>query len=79
MENINISAIEQYVIDRVRDMRLERGISQKELADMVDISPGFIGKVESTSKRAKYNFNHINAFAKVFKCSLKDFLRDEPF
>lgn len=78
METINISPLEQYVIDRVREMRIERGISQRELADMLDLSNGFIAKVESTSKRAKYNLNHLNEIAKVLKCSIKDFLPDKP-
>jgi transcriptional regulator with XRE-family HTH domain len=77
-ENLNISKIEQYVIDRVREMRIERGMSQRELADLLDMSNGFIAKVESPKMRAKYNLNHINAIAKLFKCSLTDILPDKP-
>ena len=78
MENINISPIEQYVIDKIRELRTEKGIAQREFADLLDISYGFIAKVESPKKRAKYNLNHINAAAKLFKCSPRDFLPDEP-
>lgn len=77
MESINISPIEQYVIDKVREMRIAKGISQRELADLLDISNGFIGMAESTKKRAKYNLQHINDIAKVFKCSPKDLLPDK--
>jgi len=57
------TAIEEYVIDAVRRKRIEKGISQKELAFMLDLSIGFIGDVESTKSRAKYNLNHINKLA----------------
>ena len=78
MENINISPLEQYVIDKVRDLRIEKGMSQRDLADALEISNGFIGKVESTSKRAKYNLSLINQLAKVFNCSPREFLPDKP-
>lgn len=77
-ENLNISKIEQYVIDKVRAMRIEKGMSQRELADLLDMSNGFIAKVESPKMRAKYNLNHINAIAKIFKCPLSDILPDKP-
>ncbi len=73
------TSIEQYVIDVVRKKRIEKGYSQKELADELDMSLGFIGDVENPQYRAKYNLNHINALAKIFKCSPKDFMPETPF
>jgi transcriptional regulator with XRE-family HTH domain len=78
MDKTDVTPIEQYVIDKVRELRTEKGISQRELANLLDLSNGFIGNAESNKRRAKYNLNHINGFAKLFKCSLKDFLPDEP-
>lgn len=72
------SPIEQYVIDKVKEMRIEKGYSQKELAYMLDVSIGFIGDVENPKYRAKYNLNHINELARVFECSPKEFLPDDP-
>ena len=71
------SPIEQYVIDTVKRMRTEKGISQRELAYMMDVSIGFIGDVENPKYRAKYNLNHINELAKIFDCSPRDFLPDK--
>ncbi len=68
------SPIEQYVINSVKEKRLQKGISQKELAYMLDVSIGFIGDVENPNYRAKYNLNHLNELAKIFNCSPKDFL-----
>lgn len=73
-----INPIDQYVIDKVKELRIEKGISQAELADYINLSRGFIGDVENPRLRAKYNLNHLNEIAKVLGCSVKDFLPDKP-
>jgi transcriptional regulator with XRE-family HTH domain len=70
--------IEKYVIDIVRSKRIEKGYSQKHLADLLDLSIGFIGDIENPKYRAKYNLTHINELAKIFECSPKDFLPPNP-
>lgn len=72
-----LSPIEQYVVNVVKKKRHEKGYSQKELAYQIDKSLGFIGDVESPKERAKYNLNHINELAKVFKCSPREFLPEK--
>jgi transcriptional regulator with XRE-family HTH domain len=72
------TAIEQYVIDVVREKRKEKNWSQKELAYRLEVSIGFVGDAENPKYRAKYNLNHINELAKIFECSPKDFLPDKP-
>lgn len=74
----DLSKIEQYVIDRVREIRKEKNISQPALAHLLDVSEGFIADIESPKRRAKYNLNHLNELAKVFNCSPKDFLPNNP-
>lgn len=69
-----ISKIEQHVIDFVKSKRISLNISQAELALLLNISAGFIGKVESSNYSSKYNLNHINKLSEIFKCSPKDFL-----
>ena len=78
MKKAEISPIDQYVIDKVREIRKEKGISQRELANLLDMSYGFIGDVESPKEPAKYNLAHINLIAKIFKCSPRDFLPEIP-
>jgi len=58
-------------------MRKEHGLSQLELSQKLDLNDSFISHVESTSKRAKYNINHLNQIAKILNCSPKDFWPDE--
>jgi len=71
--------IELFVIDKVKEKRQEFGYSQSELADLMNLSSGFIGKVESSNHSAKYNLNHLNKIAVIFRCSIKDFLPNKPF
>jgi len=69
--------IDQFVIDRVREIRLKKGISQSELANQIDLSRGFIGDVENPHHRAKYNLNHLNKIAIAFNCSISDFFPEK--
>ena len=69
--------IDQFVIDRVREIRLTKGISQAELADQIDLSRGFIGDVENPHHRAKYNLKHLNKIAIAFNCSIRDFFPEK--
>ncbi|WP_232373111.1 helix-turn-helix transcriptional regulator [Pinibacter aurantiacus] len=59
-------------------MRLERNISQANLARHLDVSEGFIGNIENPNYRDKYNIKHLNELAKIFKCSPRDFLPEKP-
>jgi transcriptional regulator with XRE-family HTH domain len=73
------SDIEAYVINKVKEKREALNLSQSELAAALNVSNGFIGQVESSKYPAKYNLNHLNKLAIIFKCSVKDFIPDTPF
>ena len=70
--------IETYVINKVREKRMEQNITQSELAVRLNVSNGFIGQAESSKSPTKYNLNHLNQLAIIFDCSLKDFFPDKP-
>lgn len=70
--------IEEYIIEKVKEKRIEKEYSQKDIANSLEVSFGFIGDVENPKRRAKYNINHLNELAKIFKCSPKDFLPEKP-
>lgn len=74
----NLTEIELYLIEMVKKKRKELGLSQLELSQKLEMSDSFVSHVESAKKRAKYNVNHLNAIAKLFKCSPKDFWPDKP-
>ena len=74
MANDNLkSKIDWFIINQVRDMRIERNLTQTHIAVHLGKSIGFVGQVESPKSKSKYNVEHINALAKLFKCSPKDF------
>jgi transcriptional regulator with XRE-family HTH domain len=72
------SKIDWYIISKVREMRIEKGITQEDIAIQLNLSVGFIGHIESPNFRAKYNTIHLNELAKLFGCSPKDFLPEKP-
>jgi transcriptional regulator with XRE-family HTH domain len=62
------------VIEKVKEMREEKNLSQADLAFELGVSVGFIGQVESPRYAAHYNLKHLNDLAKILKCSPRDFL-----
>lgn len=72
-EKINL-----FVIEKVKEKRLEKKLSQLDLANELNVSVGFIGKVESINYPSHYNIKHLNKLAKILGCSPKDFLPKHP-
>jgi len=72
------SEVELFVINKARALRELSNMSQSVLANELGVSDGFIGQVESTNSPSKYNLDHIDKLAVIFKCSPKDFLPDTP-
>lgn len=71
------SRIDIYVIDRVREKRIENGLTQEDLSIKAGFrSNGFVGQVESLKYSKRYNIQHLNKFAEIFNCSPRDFLPD---
>ena len=69
-----LTPIEQFVIEKVRQIRNQKNISQADLAFAIGVSVGFIGKVESLKYNTKYNLNHINNIAKALEISPQELL-----
>ena len=72
------SKIDWYIVTRVRDMRSAARLGQEDIALHLEVSTGYIGHIESPNFKAKYTTAQINELAKLFKCSPKDFLPEEP-
>ncbi|MDA3615610.1 helix-turn-helix domain-containing protein [Polluticaenibacter yanchengensis] len=77
--SLNISEIEQYVIDYIRTLRHKKGLSQEDIAHILGITSAFIGNIESSKNRAKYNLNHINVLAEYFDLSPQEFLPKKAY
>lgn len=73
-----LDPIDRFVIEKVKQKRLALGYSQAQLANELDMSHGFIGKVEGEKYLQKYSISQVNKIAKLFKCSPKDFFPEKP-
>lgn len=71
--------IDIYVIEKVKEMRLKKNISQEELSIALGFrSNGFVGQIESPNYNKRYNIQHINSLAKIFDCSPRSFFPEFP-
>ena len=73
-----LSEIDKYVIEKVKEARTNVGMSQKNLSLAIGLSEGFVGNIENPNRKEKYNIRHLNLIAKVLKCSPKDFMPQAP-
>lgn len=71
------SAIEWYVIQKVKELRKKKKMSQRYLADCLNVSQSFIRNIENEHHNSAYNIDHLNEIAKIFKCSIRDFFPEE--
>ncbi|MCH3923439.1 MAG: helix-turn-helix domain-containing protein [Bacteroidales bacterium] len=71
------TAIELYVIDKVKDLRHRENMSQIELSNRMGVATGFVGKVESSTSLSKYNLNHINKISEIFDISPRELLPEK--
>ncbi|UPZ16230.1 hypothetical protein [Flavobacterium humidisoli] len=65
---IVISQLDFYLIEKVRDMRINSipYISQVALSQKLDLSEGFVSKVENLKERARYNIRLVNRIVNIF-------------
>lgn len=72
------SKFEIEVIDKVKELRLKKNLTQDDIAMFLNASRGFIGQIESPDSVRKYNLNHLNKLAQEMGCSPKDFIPEKP-
>ena len=65
---IVISQLDFHLIEKVRDMRINSipYISQVALSQKLDLSEGFVSKVENFKQRARYNIRLVNRIVDIF-------------
>lgn len=59
------------VISRIRKLRIENEVSQVGLANLIDISNGQIGNIESPKFQHKYTLKQLYLIAQHFKVSME--------
>ncbi|MCF0200155.1 MAG: helix-turn-helix transcriptional regulator [Bacteroidales bacterium] len=56
------TAIQQEIINKIKELRLQHGISQVDLADILCVSYGHIGNIESLKFQHKYTIKQLYSF-----------------
>lgn len=80
MEDIKISPTAQHIINEVRKLRLELGLTQRELSKILspasDLS--IVSNIESIRRSNRYTDHQLNIIANHFGRSIYDFYPEEP-
>ena len=72
------TATEYEIVKLVLTIRNREKKTQRDLAELLKVSAGFIGQIEMESSSSMYSYNQLNEIAKYLNCSLKDFMPDLP-
>ena len=75
---MEITSIERYTIEKVKEKRIAAGLSPRELSLLLGLDASYIAHAENPKYKHKYNLNHLNAFAVIFQCPVKDFIPRLP-
>lgn len=65
------------VINRVKRLRVEKEISQQQLAIILEATNGHIGNIESMKYANKYTLKQLNILASYFKVPIESFFMSE--
>ncbi|WP_059025269.1 helix-turn-helix domain-containing protein [Gabonibacter massiliensis] len=72
------SVIELYIISEVKKRRKKLKMSQRYIADCLNVSRSFIRDIENLKKDSAYNVDHINELARVLGCSPRELWPEKP-
>ena len=65
------------IINRVKKLRVERNLSQQQLANIIDVTNGTLGNIESLKYANKYTLKQLNLIAKHFEVPIESFFLNE--
>ena len=65
------------IVQKVKEQRKKRKMSQRYLADCLNVSQSFIRNIENENDDTAYNIDHLNEIAKIFDCSIRDFFPEK--
>lgn len=74
----NKSKFELEIVDLVRQKRRENKLTQENIATCLNVTPGYIGQIESANEPSMYTHDQLNILAIEMDCSPKDFYPEEP-
>lgn len=72
------SEIQWYIILEIKKRRKKLKMSQRYIADCLNVSRSFIRDIENPKRDSAYNVEHINDIAKVLGCSPRELWPEKP-
>lgn len=70
--------IEEMIVKNTIAIRKKNKKTQRDVANALKVSPGYVGQVESVNSPSMYTYDQLNKLAIYLECSLKDFMPQEP-
>lgn len=64
--NVGKTKYQLDVINRIKELRIEKGVSQQKLASLLLISNGQIGNIESPKYQHKYTLKQLYSISCIF-------------
>jgi transcriptional regulator with XRE-family HTH domain len=74
MRKPDAKTVRRQLGEMIRSYRVELGISQEKLAELVDVHRNYVGKIERGEQNI--TINSLCRFAEVFKRSLSEMMAD---
>jgi transcriptional regulator with XRE-family HTH domain len=71
------SNIEEAIVQNTVALRKKRKKTQRDIANVLNVTAGYIGQVESLKSPSMYSYDQLNELAKFFECSPKDFMPEK--
>jgi transcriptional regulator with XRE-family HTH domain len=67
------SKFELEIVDLVRQKRRENKLTQENIATILNVTPGYIGQIESKNEPSMYTHDQLNVLAMEMECSPREF------
>lgn len=72
------SKTEWEIVKLVKERRNFKIMSQAKLAVLLNVTSGYIGQIEMENSPSMYTYDQLNKLAIFLKCSIRDFIPQEP-
>src|SRR6185295_5322603 len=74
-----ISELDWHIINRAKELRIRKKLSQSDLSIEMGFSEKLIGSVENPTLKAKFNVRQLNLLARALRCTLWEIIPEKPF
>ncbi|MDH5716806.1 MAG: helix-turn-helix transcriptional regulator [Spirochaetia bacterium] len=68
-----ITNLEYQIINQVKEIRISKGFTQEDLANILEKTVSFIRNIESNKLGKKYNIDHLSKIAFLFDLEITEF------